>query len=68
MIQTRAISNYIREGKTNQLAGVIMSSKALGMQLMDDCIDALLKNNIIEGEEAYMKAIDKDRFRQFEPK
>ena len=67
MIQTRAISNYIREGKTNQITQVIMSSKAMGMQLMDDCIQAYLNEGVITGEEAYMKALDKERFKQFAP-
>jgi len=67
LIQTRAVSNYIREGKTNQLTQVIMSGRALGMQLMDDAIDNLLREGIVDGEEAYMKALDKDRFRQYAP-
>ncbi len=65
LLQTRAVSNYIREGKTNQLGGVIMSNKALGMQLMDDSIEALLKEGVVSAGEAYMKALDKERFRSY---
>lgn len=65
LVQTRASSNYIREGKTNQLQGVILSGRALGMQLMDDCIETYLRDGVITAEEAYLKALDKDRFRQF---
>lgn len=64
MIQNRAVSNYIREGKVNQLVGVIMSSRAIGMQLMDDAIDNFLKEGVVTAEEAYMKSIDKERFRK----
>jgi twitching motility protein PilT len=65
LIQNRAVSNYIREGKTNQLIAVIMSNKALGMQLMDDAIEALLQASVVTAEEAYMKALDKERFRPY---
>lgn len=67
LIQTRAVSNYIREGKTNQLAQVIMSGKAIGMQLMDDCIENFYNAGDISGEEAYAKALEKDRFRKYLP-
>ena len=67
LIQTRAVSNYIREGKTNQLAQVIMSGRALGMQLMDDCIERFFQEGEITAEEAYAKALDKERFRKLIP-
>ncbi len=64
MLQTRAISTYIREGKTNQIPQVILSSRAMGMQLMDDAIEGFLRDGSITAEEAYMKSLDKSRFRQ----
>jgi twitching motility protein PilT len=67
LIQTRAVSNYIREGKTNQLAQVIMSGRALGMQLMDDCIERFFQDGEITAEEAYAKALEKERFRKLIP-
>ncbi|MBI5154988.1 type IV pilus twitching motility protein PilT [Candidatus Poribacteria bacterium] len=63
LVQTRAVSNYIREGKTNQLNQVIMSNRAAGMQLMDDAIEDYFRQGVITAEEAYLKALDKDRFR-----
>lgn len=63
LIQNRAVSNYIREGKTNQLSQVIMSGRNQGMQLMDDCIDRFLNEGVISPEEAYAKALDKARFK-----
>ncbi len=68
LIQTLAVSNSIREGKNNMLTQVIMSNRALGMQLMDDCIERYLQQDLIEGVEAYMKALDKERFAQFAPR
>ena len=65
LLQNLAVSNTIREAKNAMLTQIIMSSKAAGMQLMDDCIQGLLTQGIIDGEEAYMKAIEKERFKQF---
>jgi twitching motility protein PilT len=65
LIQTAAASNSIREAKNYALVQVIMSNKALGMQLMDDCIQDALTKGIIDGEQAYLKANDKERFKQY---
>jgi len=65
MVQTLAVSNTIREGKNAMLTQIIMSNKALGMQLMDDCIENYLRQGLIEGAEAYMKGLDKERFKQY---
>ena len=68
MVQTLAVSNTIREGKNSMLTQIIMSNKNLGMQLMDDCIEGYLQKGLIEGEEAYMKGLDKERFKAHAPK
>jgi twitching motility protein PilT len=68
MLQTLAISNTIREGKNSMLSQIIMSNRAMGMQLMDDCIENYLTQGLIEGEEAYMKGLDKERFAKYAPK
>src|SRR5205807_7863187 len=57
----------IREGATQKLQDVIVSGKGQGMQFMDDAIWALLENGIVSPHEAFMKAIDKNRFKQFLP-
>jgi len=44
---------------------VIVSGKAQGMQFMDDAIWALLEKGIVAPHEAFMKAIDKNRFKPF---
>jgi len=35
------------------------------MQFMDDAIQALLQRRVVSPREAFMKAIDKGRFREF---
>ncbi len=64
LLQTPAVQNSIREGKNHMLTQIIMSSRQLGMQLMDDCINNYLTQGIIDGEQAYLKANDKERFKQ----
>ncbi len=67
LVQTLAVTNTIREGKNSMLTQIIMSNKALGMQLMDDCIDGYLRQGLIDGQEAYMKALDKERYKEYAP-
>jgi twitching motility protein PilT len=62
LISNSAVSAIIREGKVEQLADVLVTGKGEGMQFMDDAIMAKLRDNIVSPKEAYMKAIEKNRF------
>jgi len=65
MIATPAIRNLIREGKTFQIPSMIQTGKKYGMQLLDDSIMNLLQKGWISAEEAYTKANDKTKFKNF---
>jgi len=67
LIANAAVAAIIREGATQKLQDVIVSGRAEGMQFMDDAIWALLEKGIVSPHEAFMKAIDKNRFRPFLP-
>ena len=67
LIASPAVSAIIREGATQKLQDVIVSGKGQGMQFMDDAIQALLAAGAVSAHEAFMKAIDKNRFKQFLP-
>src|SRR5436853_7577725 len=67
LISNPAVSAIIREGATQKLQDVIVSGKAQGMQFMDDAINAHLQSGTVTPHEAFMKAIDKNRFKQFLP-
>ncbi|MGB6223394.1 type IV pilus twitching motility protein PilT [Haloferula sp.] len=67
MFATPAVSAIIREGATQKLYDVITGGKSEGMQFMDEAIWAKLQAGMISPEEAYMKAIDKTRFKKFLP-
>ena len=65
MINNSAVSNIIREGKTDQLDNIIQSGAMQGMQRMDTAIRRLLDAQIISGEEAYLKSRNKVEFENF---
>jgi twitching motility protein PilT len=67
LIASPAVSAIIREGATQKLQDVIVAGKAQGMQFMDDAIEALLQTGAVSPHEAFMKAIDKSRFKRFLP-
>ena len=65
LIANAAVAAIIREGATHKLQDIIVSGRAQGMQFMDDAIWALLEKGIVSPHEAFMKAIDKSRFKPF---
>ncbi len=67
LVVNAAASAIIREGATQKLQDVIVGGKGQGMQFMDDGIWHAMQQGIINPQEAYMKAIDKNRFRVFLP-
>ncbi|MDP0489741.1 MAG: type IV pilus twitching motility protein PilT [Verrucomicrobiota bacterium JB023] len=67
MFASTAVQAIIREGATQKLYDVITAGKGEGMQFMDESIWQKLQEGLISPEEAYMKAIDKTRFKRFLP-
>jgi len=65
LVVTPATSNLIREGKTFQIPSVIQTGKKYGMQSLDDAILEAMQAKKISPEDAYDKAIVKERFIQF---
>jgi twitching motility protein PilT len=65
LIANAAVAAIIREGATQKLQDVIVSGRAQGMQFMDDAIWALREKGVVSPHEAFMKAIDKNRFKPF---
>ncbi|MCE9611768.1 MAG: PilT/PilU family type 4a pilus ATPase [Chthoniobacter sp.] len=67
LVVNSAASAIIREGATQKLQDVIVGGQGQGMQFMDDAIWKVMQQGIVTPHEAYMKAIDKNRFRVFLP-
>ena len=62
MICTPAIRNLIREAKVPQMYSSIQTGAALGMQTLDQCLQDLVKRNVVSSAEARTKAANKDAF------
>ncbi len=65
LVCTAAVSNLIREGKSHQIPSAIQTGKKFGMQTLDDAIMEHLNAKRIGAEDAYDKAIDKQKFVSF---
>ncbi len=63
LVSTPAVGSVIREGSTQKLHDIITGGKEHGMQFMDDAIWQKLIGGEVSPLEAYMKAIDKNRFK-----
>ena len=67
LIATPAVRNLIRENKIFQLNSVIETGRKYGMQTLDDSIMNLLSAQTIDAEQAYTKAVNKSKFRDYLP-
>ncbi len=65
MVNTPAVANIIREGKTDQIDNSIQGGRSFGMQSMDTAIKKLLTDEKITPEAAFEAANDKSQFMQF---
>lgn len=63
LLSHEALPNCIRTGKISNIRGIIESSMNSGMTTMDATLQRLLNAGTISGEEAYMKASNKDQFK-----
>jgi len=60
LVVTPAVSNLIREGKNYQIATLMQTGKAIGMQLINTHLAELVEKRIVDAEEAISKAIDQE--------
>ncbi len=65
LIATHAVRAMIREAKTHQIPSALQTGKKYGMQTLDDAIATHLKAGRISPTEAYMKCVDKEKFRTY---
>ena len=65
MVNTSAVANIIREGKTDQIDNSIQGGRNFGMQSMDTAIKKLLYDDLITPEAAFDAANDKSQFTQY---
>src|SRR5580693_6537928 len=65
LINTPAAANLIRQGKLDQLENTMQAGGQFGMRTMDSAIQQLLDSGLVNGSEAYKKAINKTKFEQY---
>lgn len=65
LVNTPAVANCIREGKTFMLPGVMQTGKNVGMITMDESLRRLYIEGVITREEALFRADDKVQMRDF---
>jgi twitching motility protein PilT len=65
LVNTPAVANCIREGKTFMLPGVMQTGKNVGMITMDESLRRLYIDGLITREEALFRADDKVQMRDF---
>ncbi len=63
LIGTLPLVNLIKDGKTFQIHSMMQTGRGVGMQLMDDSIEVLLKEEKISAQAAYDYANDPRRFK-----
>lgn len=68
LVNTPAVANLIREGKTHQLGSVMQTGRKNGMIVMDSQILEAARAGRITPIEAWENANDKNLFAQFAPK
>lgn len=64
MIVNPAIANLIREQKTAQIYSSIQTGTALGMQTLDMCLKDLVRQKLVDPEDAVVKSQRPDDFRR----
>ncbi len=65
LVNTAAVANCVREGKTFMIPGLIQTGKAQGMRLMDDSLQELYLQGIISADECNSRATDKTMMEKF---
>ncbi len=58
LVNTPAVSNCIREGKTFMLGGIMQTGKNVGMITMDDSLKELYNQGLVSQEECMSRAAD----------
>ena len=60
MVGTTAVAANIREAKTHQIVSAMQIGAKQGMRLLNDSLLELVRNGEVDGNEAYLKAVNKD--------
>ena len=59
LVTNDAVSAMIREGKNHMIGNHMQSQKTDGNQLLNEALSKLVKEGVVDAEDAYRKAVDK---------
>ena len=62
LVVTPAVAALMRDGKNSQIMSIMQTSKKDGMTLLNQELARLVKEDVVEAEEAWRKAVDKGDF------
>lgn len=65
LVNTPAVANCIREGKTFMLPGIMQTGKSVGMVTMDDSLKTLYSQGYISRDECFGRSDDKMSMKKF---
>jgi twitching motility protein PilT len=65
LVNTPAVANCIREGKTFMLPGVMQTGKNVGMITMDESLRQLYVQGLISRDETLFRSDDKNQMKAF---
>ena len=65
LVNTSAVANLIRQGKLDQLETSMQAGGSTGMQTMDMALMELYERGQISGDNAYLQANNKTKFKEF---
>ena len=65
LVNTPGVANLIPQGKLDQLETAMQSGASVGMQTMDMALLNLFENGAISGDDAYLQANNKNKFREY---
>jgi twitching motility protein PilT len=63
LLVSSAVSNLIREGKTFQIPSVMQTGRGAGMMTLSDSLLELVKKGLVDPDEAYTHAVNKQELR-----
>ena len=67
LLITSAVSSLIRDNQPFQIPSVMQTSRKMGMRRMDDSLLELAEAGLIDGAEAYRRAVNKQQFQMYKP-
>ncbi len=65
LIVNKAISNLIRKDNAHMIGSAMVTGRAGGMVLLDDSLETLVNKGLIDGREAFYRAINPKNFAKY---